>query len=375
MPLIRRWGVWVALAVVLAALAIDLMVRHDRIGVDFHTYLAAARVGLQQGWSHIYDQPAVGLEQVRLVPGGRTQPFLSPPAVAWLVAPLSALPYPAAYTAWAVLTLAAFALALAWAGMSRGVGRWVAVAGALAPWWVMHAVNVGQVGPLVAAAVVVSWRLLRDRHDVAAGLVLAIVLLKPNIAVLVPVALLIAGRQRAFLAWLGAAALVAVIAVLTLGAHGTSAYLSQLMGQLPSGADNLTIHGALGLTGVAAIALRVLIVAAVLAAAYRARATSAGIYIPIAAVGSLLIAPYLHGSDLCILAAAAWMAWEELSRAAWRVALAAAWVLASPFFYLTGLTPSLNRWPLLEIALLGGLVITGWRPLTGWADSRRRAPA
>jgi hypothetical protein len=375
MGLVRRWGVWVGLAVVVTALAIDILVRHDRIGVDFHTYLAAARVGLQDGWSHIYDQPAVALAQDRLVPGGRTQPFLSPPTVAWIVAPLSALPYPAAYAAWAVLTLAGFALALAWAGLSRGAGRWVAVAGALAPWWVLHAVNVGQVGPVVAAAIVVSWRLLRDRKDVAAGLVLALILLKPNVAMLVPFALIMAGRQRAFFAWLAGAAVVLVLAVLTLGAHGTSAYLGQLMGQLPNGADNLTIHGALGLTGVAATALRVAIVAAVLGAAYRFRSSSAGIFIPIAAVGSLLITPYLHASDLCILAAAAWIAWEELPSAAWRVPLAAAWVLASPFFYLSGLTPQLNRWPLLEIAFLGALAITAWRPLTGWADSSRRATA
>src|SRR5579859_6507976 len=189
-----RWWLWPALGVALLALAIDLVHRNDVTGIDFHTYLAAANVGLGQGWAHIYDQHAVAAEQRRLVSYVATQPYLSPPTVAWLAAALSALPYEIAYTIWAFAGFAALAGSLAYAGASRGLGRWVAVAGALSPWWVMHAVNLGQVVPIVASAAVVAWRLLRDRHDAAAGAVLVLILLKPNTAILVPVALLVAGR-------------------------------------------------------------------------------------------------------------------------------------------------------------------------------------
>jgi len=370
----RRWWIWLALSIVLIALAIDLVHRKDPTGVDFHTYLAAARVGLQQGWSHLYDQQLVAHEQRSLVPWDRIQPFLSPPTVAWLAVAFAWLPYPAAYTAWALLSLGALAAALAWAGMSRGTGRWIAVAGALSPWWVTHAVNVGQVVPLIAAGTVVAWRLLRDRHDVAAGLALALILLKPNTAILVAAALLFAGRYRAFAAWAGVAAAVLLAIAVTLGAHGLAAYASQLSGSLPSGADNLTIHGALGVSGGTSVALRLLIVVAVMAAAYRLRGPST-LFVPIAIVGSLLSSPYLHASDLCLLAVAAWMIWEERAVAGWRVPLAAGWVLASPFLYLSGLTPGLKRWPLLELLLLGALVISAWLPLTARADLRRRAPA
>jgi len=64
----RRFWVPFALAIVLVALALDLWSRSEPIGVDFHTYEAAARVGLQQGWSHLYDQTLVAAEQKDLVP-------------------------------------------------------------------------------------------------------------------------------------------------------------------------------------------------------------------------------------------------------------------------------------------------------------------
>ena len=369
----RSWW-WLGLAVVLVALVLDLIYRPEHIGIDFHTYMAAASVGLQQGWQHIYDQPLVAVVQKQLVPSQWTQPFLSPPSVAWLVAPLAPLPYAVATGIWAAFTFLALAVALAWSGVSTGISRWVAVIGALSPWWVVHAVNVGQVVPLVAAGVVVAWTFLRRDRDIAAGVALSLIFLKPNTAILVPFALLIAGRYRTFAAWLVAGALFLLITFLLLGTHGLTAYVTQLRAPLPSGADSLTLKGALGATGVAALGLRVLVVGMVLATAFKLRGTP-GLVVPVAIIGSLIVSPYLHASDLCLLAAAGWMIWEERPASAWRVPLAVGCILASPFLFQLGLSPGLNRWPLLEFALLLAIVVVAWRPLTGAADLRTRAPA
>ncbi|MHB8612253.1 MAG: glycosyltransferase family 87 protein [Candidatus Dormibacteraceae bacterium] len=365
---------WSGLAVVVVALVLDVLHRSPHMGIDFHTYLAAAAVGLQQGWSHLYDQALVAIQQKRLVPSQWSQPFLSPPTVAWLVAPLTLFPYWTAFGIWAVFTFMTFAIALVWSGVSAGTSRWMLAVGALAPWWVVHAVNLGQVVPLVAAGVVVAWRLLRDDREIATGLVLAVIFLKPNTAVLVPLALLAAGRYRAFGAWLGAGGVLGVIALLILGPHGVSAYIDQLRAPLPSGAEALTLKGALNASGVFAAVLRLVIVGLVLATAFKLRA-SPGLALPVGVVGSLLVAPYLHASDLCLLAAAAWIVWEERKSAAWRGAIAAGWVLASPFLVRAGLSPGLTRWPLIEFILLLALVVTAWRPLTTAADLRTRTPA
>jgi hypothetical protein len=368
---------WLALAfgVVAIALCIDLLHRNDPIAVDFHTYVAAGQVGIQQGWSHIYDQGLVAIEQKQLSPSQIAQPFLSPPTVAYVAAPLGFLPYNLAYVVWAVLLFILFAAALTWAGVSKGWSRWIAVVGALAPWWVMHSVNVGQVVPVEAAGVVVAWRLMRERREVLAGVALAAILFKPNNAILIPFALLFAGRFRLFASWAGVALAVMLVVVLTVGAGGISEYITQLRGPLPKGADDLTLHGALAATGTFAAVLRVIIIGAVLAAGHRLRG-SPGLVIPLAIVGSLLVSTYLHASDLCMLAAAAFMAWEEQTAWAWRAPLIAVWLAASPFLYDLGRGPHLKQWPWFEIMLLLVLLLAAWWPsLTAMADSRRRAPA
>ena len=141
----RRLVVPLLAALIVIAIALDLHNRPLETGIDFHTYEAAGLVGVQQGWAHVYDQGVVKLAQLELVPAQRTQPFLSPPPVAWITAPFSALPYGLALAAWTLITLGAFAGALAFSTSYRGWARMVAVGAALVPWWVTHAIGVGQV--------------------------------------------------------------------------------------------------------------------------------------------------------------------------------------------------------------------------------------
>ena len=80
------------------------------------------------------------------------------------------------------------------------------------------------------------------------------------------------------------------------------------------------------------------------------------------AMGSLLVVPYLHGSDLCLFSAAAWIAWEERPAWAWRAPIAAGWVIAVPYVNSTSFAVRLNRWTLLEVALLVALAVAAWSP-------------
>jgi hypothetical protein len=358
--LARRLLPPLALAAILIAIALNFFNRHEPVGIDFHTYKAAAAVGLEQGWLHIYDQDRVAVEQLVLDPGEVAQPFLSPPTVAWLVAPLVPLPYETSYYVWAVLALAAFVGALAWAAPSRGLTRWILVAAAIAPWWVLEAIRVGQVVPLVAAGLAVSWRLLKMDRNVAAGLFLSLLLLKPNTAFIVPFAILAAGRLRTFATLLTVGVTLAVVALVTVGGEGAFDYWSQLTGSLPTGADALTLERALGFSGPVITALRIVIVVAVLVAAFRLR-RSPGLVLVAGILGSLVAVPYLHASDLCLLVVAALIAWEERPVLAWRLPLAAGWLLTSPYVVLTVKGPPLERWPLAEIAFLVAILAVAWR--------------
>src|SRR5438309_1932215 len=147
----RIWTLPVIL-MVLAAAALDFGHRPQPIGIDFHTYLAAALVGVSQGWSHIYDQALVAAQQASLVPGERTQPFLSPPPVAWLASGLIGFPYAWAYSIWAVVMLSLLAGAVAWSAAGGWPAGILAAAFTIAPVWVLQADYLGQVVLLVAAA-------------------------------------------------------------------------------------------------------------------------------------------------------------------------------------------------------------------------------
>lgn len=349
-----------ALAAILVAILANFLNRHEPPGVDYHTYKAAAVVGLELGWSEIYDQAAVAAAQIRQDPGEVAQPFLSPPTVAWLVTPLVPVPYSLSYYIWAVLTLVAYVAAVAWSVPSRGLERWILVGAAVSPWWVLEAVRVGQVVPLVAAGLAVSWRLLKENRNVAAGVAMSLVLLKPNTAFMVPLALLAAARVRAFAALSTVGAVLVMVALLTVGRDGAFDYWTQLTGSLPTGADALTLERALGFRGPAMTALRVAIVVAVLIAAFRLR-HSPGLALVAGILGSLIAVPYLHASDLCLLAVAAVIVWEERPVMAWRVPLVASWLLTGPYVGLVGLGLPLQRWPLVEIAFLVGICVIAWR--------------
>jgi hypothetical protein len=386
-PLYRRFGVPALVGVILVALFIDLAFRPEPIGVDFHTYVAASVVGMQHGWSFIYDQDLITQAQTQLPTRVWTQPFLSPPPVAWMVAPLTALPYAVAFFIWAALTLAAFIAAVAWSTQYRGAARIVAVGAAVAPWWVFAAVNVGQVAPLIAAGVLVAWRLLREDKDVAAGVVLTVVLLKPNTALLAPIALAFAGRFKAFGAWVAASAVLGVVSLLSLGEHGITAYLDDLM-HMPRGIQHSAavqaIEGSFGLTGAGAMVLRAIIVLAALVTAYRFR-KEPWLAMVVGAMASLTTATYLHPSDICLFIASGWILWHERESRTWRTFIVALWLVALPFLRILGAGLPLNRWILLELAFLVALCADSWlrgramslrpEPLTATADIGKRLPA
>ncbi|HVB77489.1 MAG TPA: glycosyltransferase family 87 protein [Candidatus Nitrosotalea sp.] len=353
----------------LAAFAVGLLLKAP-LGIDFHTYAAAARTGLQYGWGQIYDQRLVDLAQARLAPQLAVQPYLSPPPVAWLVAPTLLLPFAWAYALWALLSLAALALAVAWTAPPSWRLRTLAVAVAVAPWWVAQALHVGQVTPLLAAALIVGWRLLGQERAVLAGLALAVLALKPNTALLVGPALLVAGQRRSLAAGALAVSALTILSLVAVGGPGLRSYSEQLL-HPPSGASALTLEGAFGIQGATALLARGVVVGACLVLARRLRAHP-GLVLAVAILGSLLISSYLHASDLCLLLAAAWLVWNEAPLPVVRASIAAGWLLASPIALALGLSPDLNRWPALELGALLALAL-----LVRGPDARRRlrAPA
>jgi len=116
--------------------------------LDFSYYYAAARIGLEHGWSHIYDLQLQQQVFAQLHPYDVfdwRRYFVSPPPVAWLVAPLTLLPLAPAFWIFAGISATAFA-ATGWlVTPGRGIARLALFLTVACTYPVLIAIQTGQV--------------------------------------------------------------------------------------------------------------------------------------------------------------------------------------------------------------------------------------
>jgi hypothetical protein len=177
-------------------------------------------------------------------------------------------------------------------------------AGALLP--VFVGVLFGQVTLLVVAAVALSWWFLSHGRPWLAGLALAALMLKPQIAFLVPVALLLGGYWRVVLAWIAVSAPLAILALLATGTgvfqqvfrslqlvRGVPGPIqSSLLRQLPVPAAVVAIGLVLGVSGVII---------------WRSRGSGPSLPIAVGLLASMLVTPYINFYDLSAMVLAGWL--------------------------------------------------------------------
>ena len=276
----------------------------DNFHNDFTFYYAAARLGLAHGWSHLYD---LKLQQEQLdaigsrITVAQLARFVSPPPLAWLVVPLTLLPYRIAYWVWSALLLGGLALAWQLAAPGRGRARLIFLVAAVGWLPVIYGLQLGQPALLVAAGVAASYALLRRRWEWAAGVVLGVLVLKPQLALLVPAALLVTGRWRAFIASVVVLATLAIASALALGSQGISAYegILSFATTIPQN-QSQTLAGWIHNLEVTRV-VQALIAVWALALAYRLRRRGVETVLAIALVGGLAASPYVHYDDLTML--------------------------------------------------------------------------
>jgi hypothetical protein len=307
-----------ALVVALAEIAVwcqavmILQLPHAADVSDFRAYDVAARIGMQQGWGHIYDTALQVQVMHAYWPGASRLDFLSLPFNAWLAAPLTLLSPHAAFAVfagggWAALLLASQA--------ASPPDRWYRVVFALLALGSLAGaatVTFGQVSGLVMLSVIVSWRLLDARHESWAGIALAGIALKPQLAVLVPVALMLAGRWRTVATFAAACGVLSTIAVLVVGLPGLEQLLRLDMSYTHDPSTQVwSLSTLLGGGPAIGLAAQALVAVVALAPAWRARHKPVGVALAAAVGGSLLANVYLHGMDLAVYLFPIWVAAQQ----------------------------------------------------------------
>jgi len=280
---------------------------------DFGDYYLYARMGLHDGWSTLYDVTVEQREWQAL--GGVTVlpmfPMIYTPPLAWLVAPFALLPLRLAFPIWATLILALFLWIWTVTAPGSRLTRWTYLAAAIGVFPVAFGLMLAQVMIVVLAAVVGAWWLLGRKHELAAGLLLIVMVVKPQLAFLVPVALLATGYWRAVGVWAVGTVLVVGVALVSLGPDGARFYESRLHAASLGAPEflvnaSMTVPGLLG-RGVAGWLGQAVMAGLALVAAYRQRHQGPAAPVVAGLIGSLLVTPYLHIEDLTVLFVAAWL--------------------------------------------------------------------
>lgn len=322
-----------------------------RVRNDFRLIYGAAAAAWQHGYSHLYDLAAQKSATEGLGQGFYWQPYLNPPPLAWLATPLTAFPFDLAIWLWT--TLLAAAAVFTWYVLAPGAGlvkaAHLALFAGLFP--TAFGLMVGQPGALVAGALALTWWLAQRNRNVLAGLALSLIAIKPQLAILVPLCLLVSGQLRIFGAWLGATVAIVVVAFLMLGGEGVQLYRDVLsLASQWEPTRRYAIAGPLGL-GPQVYVVQGLVAAVAIVAAWRQRGGDVSSPMATGIVASLLFTPYVGFQDFAMLVLAGWLV-IRAGASAFQVALMVAGYALLELALVVLAVPIL----LAEAAMLGSLL-------------------
>lgn len=351
----RRVGTALALAVMFVSIAEFLWNAHSPSDRDFISFWGAAWLALEGAPAAAYDLDTLHALQSSVASSdGGKMPFPYPPVFLLFVMPFALLGFPAAMALWATAT---FALYMATARQAFPNSGWLAAA--FAP--VFANAAIGQNG-FLTASLFIGGLLLLGKRPFLAGLLLGCLAIKPQLGLLLPVALVAARQWRAIAG--AAASFVGVIALglAVFGLAATQAWIAQMPLYASIARDGLvgweklaSVYAAsrqMGVPPEAAFALHAALAIAAAAVVWRVWRSQAE---PLAkaavlAAGTMLISPYLFIYDGVILV----LPFLWLAAAGERPAvLAPLWLL--PFVSIAQIGAfggAANLLPLVPIALM-----------------------
>ena len=326
----KRVGTAMAILVILVAVAEFFWNAANPTDRDFISFWGAAQLALAGDPTAAYDQAKLHAVQSAVVTfvNGHGMPFPYPPAFLLLVAPFGLLPFAVSLALWSTATFALYFVTIRRMFPQSG---WLAAA--FPPVFINAAI--GQ-NAFVTAAIFIGGMLLLQRRPFAAGLLLGCLVIKPQLGLFLPIALLAARQWRAI-----AGVAISSLGVLAAGAAAfglatTESWLAQMPLYVNIGRDGLvgwhkmgSVYAALRQAGAGlelAFAVHLLVAAAAALLVWRVWKSSAEApaRAGILAAATLLASPYVFPYDAVLLVVAFfWLA----QRGAPALPLATLWCL------------------------------------------------
>lgn len=305
-------AVLICLAAVIACQFLLLGVyRHGKLqyGWDFGCFWEASRLALAGPAASPYNLALLGPAEATILPPGTYLPFLYPPPFLLLCLPLGLLPFLWSLALFLGVTGAAFAAAIYRATSSR----WMVFA-ALGMPAVLGSLDAGQ-NSMMTAAIIGGGLALMDRRPRLAGLILGLMVIKPQLALAVPFALAFSQRWTVLLFAAVSALAMLVLSTLVLGvgvwpAFLASSKIARFMLEYPPALAHWKFQSAfgwvreLGASVPLAYAVQIFIFAGGLGLLWRARmrGVSAGVERALIVLVCLFATPYLVDYDLVLMA-------------------------------------------------------------------------
>jgi alpha-1,2-mannosyltransferase len=195
----------------------------DPTSRDFISFWGAAKLAVAGTPELAYDLASLHAVQVKAAAfdPNTGMPFAYAPAFLLPVLPLAALPYSIAMAVWSLATLGIYALV---ARRFASGSQWLTIA--FPPVFAIAAI--GQNGFLTAALFLGGLALLERGKRFAAGLVLGCLIVKPQLALMLPFAMLASREWRVIAGAMVSAPTVLLIGLITFGPETSAAWIRQM---------------------------------------------------------------------------------------------------------------------------------------------------
>lgn len=198
-------------AIVQTAFVLTAQPGVQALEIDFRVFWAAGRLALIGEPLAAFDMAR--LAEIHQINPDAYMPWLYPPGYLMLLMPFGALPFAPALLAMTLVSVALMALAVR-PFTAGSLPLWVALT--LAPAY-LPTLILGQNSLWWLAGLLAAFAALRGGHWVLAGICIGCLTLKPQLGLLIPVALVAAGLWRTVLAATVTAAILAALPTLVFG--------------------------------------------------------------------------------------------------------------------------------------------------------------